>query len=103
MSDLVISWIRTGTAVLVGAVITWAVRQGLVADASVTGPLTEVLVLAFSAAYYYLVRILEKFNPIFGYFLGYPAVPTYITLAEQRQQGRRGIRQAGAETDRERF
>lgn len=88
MSDLVISWIRTASAVLAGALITWAVRQGLIGDASVTGPLTEVLVLAFSAAYYYLVRVLEKWNPLFGFFLGYPAVPTYVPLSEQRRQRR---------------
>jgi hypothetical protein len=88
MSDLVISWIRTASAVIAGALITWAVRQGLLADNSITGPLTEVLVVAFSAAYYYLVRVLEKLNPLFGFFLGYPAVPTYVPLSEQRRQRR---------------
>lgn len=77
MNDLVISWIRTGCAVLVGALITWAVRQGLIADASVQGPLTEVLMVVFTSAWYFVVRLLEKVNPAFGFFLGVPKAPVY--------------------------
>jgi hypothetical protein len=77
ISDLIISWVRTVVPVLVGAVVTWAIRQGLISDAAVTQPLTEVLVLAISAAYYFVVRLLEKLNPIFGFFLGVPKTPTY--------------------------
>jgi hypothetical protein len=100
VSDLIISMIRTGSAALAGALITWAVRQGLLADNSVTQPLTEVLVVAFSAAYYWLVRLLETFNPIFGYLLGYPAAPTYVTLAQQRQRKYAALHQVTPEEPR---
>lgn len=77
MSDIVISWLRTAAAVLAGGLITWAVRQGLLADSSVQQPLTEVLMVAFTAAWYFIVRVLEAWWPKFGFFLGVPKAPTY--------------------------
>jgi hypothetical protein len=102
MSDLVVSWIRTGCAVLAGALITWAVRQGLIADASVQGPLTEVLVVGITAAWYFIVRVLEKVNPAFGFFLGVPKAPTYTPPPTAVTQPSR-VRGSGAQPPTERF
>lgn len=82
MSNLVVSWIRTVTPVVAGALITWAVRQGFLSDASVQQPLTEVLTAAVTAAYYFVTRSLETWWPGFGWLLGVPKAPVYAPPAQ---------------------
>lgn len=77
MSDLVVSLIRTYVPVVVGTVIAWLVAQGI----DVT-PETEVQLVAgltgiISAAYYGVVRLLERRWPVVGYLLGSKKQPTY--------------------------
>lgn len=79
MKDLVMSLIRTWAAMLAGAAVAWAVRQGLLTDSSVAQPLTEVLTVAFGAVYYLVVRLLERINPKAGWLLGVPHPPVYPT------------------------
>jgi len=77
MTNLVVSWIRTFTPVLVGGLIAWLVRQGVKVDTSVAQPLTEALTVIFTAVYYFLVRTLETWWPGFGWLLGIPKQPAY--------------------------
>lgn len=77
MSNLVVSWIRTVVPVIVGGLVTWLVRQGWLADASVQQPLTEVVMVAVTGVYYFVARTLETWWPGFGWLLGVPKAPVY--------------------------
>jgi len=72
------SFIRTGAAIVAGALLTWLVRQGVTLDGGFAQPLTEGLVAAFTAVYYAVARALEHWvNPRFGWLLGLPSQPQY--------------------------
>lgn len=76
--DSVIAAIRTGVAALVGFVITFLVAQGFDLDEDFKLGLITVLTAFFTAAYNWLVILLEKkVNPTFGVLLGIPKAPTY--------------------------
>lgn len=77
LSNLVTSLIRTWSAILAGCLIAWAVRQGLPASDTLTGPVTEVIVFIAGAGYYLLVRFLEAKWPVLGWLLGKPTPPAY--------------------------
>jgi hypothetical protein len=81
MSNLMVSAIRTVVAALVGAGVTWLIRQGWVADDSVTQPLTEALVVICTGAYYVIVRAVEQVYPQAGWLLGVPKAPSYPQAA----------------------
>jgi hypothetical protein len=84
LSDLVTSWVRTGAALLAGSLVTWLIRQGWLADGSVTQPLTELLTFVAGSVYYVVVRLLESRWPQFGFFLGIPKAPVYGTAPAVR-------------------
>ncbi len=79
MSDLVVSWIRTGVTLLVGWLISWGITSGIINDPSLSQPLTQVLNAVFTGAWYFLVRWLENKWPAFGYLFGIPKAPAYGT------------------------
>lgn len=83
LSSLVISLIRQYVPVAVGVVLTWiAVSLKIVIDPS-TGPALIALTTAIlTAAYYLLVRLLERKWPVFGILLGVPAQPAYVKPGE---------------------
>jgi hypothetical protein len=83
VSNLVVSLIRTGVAVVIGAFVTWAIRQGWLADSSVTAPLTEALVVVVTGAYYLIVRLLESKWAGFGWLLGIAKAPAYSPPAAE--------------------
>lgn len=75
--DLLKSVIRTVVPALVGLVTSWLARSGLHLEASTADSLTLLLVAVFTAGYYALVRWLTQRWAWMGWFLGYPANPTY--------------------------
>ena len=78
MSDYIASNIRTVTGVAVGQVLAWlAVRYGIVIDAQSTAAAILAAGAVTSAAWYALVRQLEKRWPIFGWLLGLAKAPSY--------------------------
>jgi hypothetical protein len=76
MNDVIISYIRTGVPLLVGALISWGVLP-----ASATDQAAVAITAVVTAAYYGLVRLLETRWPSFGWFLGKPKAPTYTPPA----------------------
>lgn len=77
MTDVVISNIRTLSAMAAGAIVTWLIARGLSLDLSVTNGLAEVFTAVLSAAYYALVRALEARWPSFGWLLLSARKPKY--------------------------
>lgn len=78
MNDLILSYIRTGVPIAIGAVLSWlAVRYGVVVPESISTEATVVLTGAVIASYYALVRALEKRWPAFGKLLGKAKEPVY--------------------------
>lgn len=77
LSNMAMSLIRTLAAMLVGALLAWLVRQGIPADDTLRGPITEALVFVLSGGYYTLVRWLEGKWPWLGWLLGAPVPPQY--------------------------
>ena len=78
LHDSIIAAIRTGIATLVGFVVAFLVTSGLDLDESFAINLTTVLTVLCTAAYNWLVIILEKkVHPMFGVLLGVPKAPSY--------------------------
>jgi len=78
MNDLLLSYIRTGVPVAVGAFISWlAVKYGVVVPESLSSEATIFLTGAVIALYYGVVRALEKRWPVFGKLLGRAKEPAY--------------------------
>lgn len=79
MNDYVLSLIRTYVPVGVGAVLSYtAVRWGIAVPEKISAEATVVLTGAAIAAYYGIVRSLEKRWPAFGKLLGSKAKPVYV-------------------------
>lgn len=73
-----ISYIRTWIPMAVGALITWlATSHNIIVDDATSAALIAGFNGLVSAIYYGVARLLEKVNPIFGYFLGVPKQPVY--------------------------
>lgn len=82
LSPFVISQIRTYVPMGVGASLTWlAATLHIVIDPSSESALVTLTGAVLSAAYYLLVRLLEKWQPKLGVFLGVPAKPAYPAVA----------------------
>jgi hypothetical protein len=78
MNDYVLSLIRTWTPIAVGAVLSWlAVKYGLALPESISNEVTVALTGVVIAAYYGIVRALEKRWPWFGKLLGAAKKPIY--------------------------
>lgn len=76
--DSVIAAIRTGVATVVGLLIAYLVSKGFDIDDSVKINLISALTVLFTAAYNWIVILLEKkVNPAFGVLLGIPKTPVY--------------------------
>lgn len=89
MNDQAIATIRTVVPTLVGTLITAiakvvAAKYGWTIDVNnATLMVAPVAVSAVTAAYYRLIRALEKSHPKAGWGLGHPGTPTYTTRLEQ--------------------
>ena len=77
MSDLIVSYIRTGVPVLVGTIVSWLVTLGIALDPDTQAALIAGLTGALIAAYYAIVRALERRWPAVGVLLGKRTEPTY--------------------------
>lgn len=76
--DSFIAAIRTGVASVVGLVFAFLVSQGFELDDSIKVNLISTLTVLFTAAYNWLVILLEKkVDPRFGILLGIPKAPSY--------------------------
>lgn len=76
--DSVIAAIRTGVAALVGFVIAFLVSKGFTFPDDFAANLNVAVLALSTAAYNWLVILLEKrVHPYFGYLLGVAKAPTY--------------------------
>lgn len=77
-TDHAVSLIRTYVPVAVGAALAWlASALGFVIDEGTSTALTAGFVGLATAAYYTVVRYLERRWPVFGVLLGSRRAPTY--------------------------
>ncbi len=79
MNELIISYIRTGVPILVGHVAGFLTSRGVELDPNTQLALIEALGGLFTALYYALARLLEKYvSPKLGWLLGYAKMPQYV-------------------------
>lgn len=77
-SDTIVSYIRTGAAILAGVIISWLVSLGLEVGETANTGLTMALTGVAIAVYYMIARALEKRWPIVGrWLLGSSRQPEY--------------------------
>ena len=77
MSDAIVSLIRTYVPVAVGAFIAWLLSLGIDVDTETQAGLVVSMTGLVVAAYYTLVRLLERKWPAVGVLLGVPRQPEY--------------------------
>lgn len=77
MNDLVVSFIRTYVPIAVGSLISFLATKGLNVDAQAGQGLIVFMTGLLIAAYYGVVRLLEKRYPQFGILLGSVKKPEY--------------------------
>ena len=78
MKTLFDSLVRTYVPWLAGVIITFLVSLGVPLDPEVQPALLALLMLAASAAYYWIARLLETHvSPKFGWLLGLAKTPVY--------------------------
>lgn len=77
MNDLAISFIRTYVPIAVGSFISWLATKGLSLDAQTSAGLITFLTGLIIAAYYGIVRLLERKFPQVGLLLGAAKKPEY--------------------------
>lgn len=77
MSDTLVSLIRTYVPVGVGAFFAWLVTLGVEVDAATQAGLVTALTGVVIAAYYTVVRLLERKWPFLGVLLGSTKAPSY--------------------------
>lgn len=85
MSSTIVSLIRTYVPVAVGAFVAWLVTLGIDLDAEAQAGLVTALTGVLIAAYYGIVRALERRWPWVGVFLGVPAEPLYDRRTESER------------------
>ena len=81
MNDLFISQIRTFVPLGVGVLLSWLAAKGIHPTISQADMAAGIAALTgfFTAAYYTVVRLLERFvSSKFGWLLGYAQKPTYV-------------------------
>ncbi|EYR64252.1 hypothetical protein N866_13620 [Actinotalea ferrariae CF5-4] len=77
MNDVIVSLIRTYVPVGVGAFLAWLLSLGIEVDAQTQAGLITSMTALVVAAYYTLVRLLERKWPAVGVLLGVPKQPEY--------------------------
>lgn len=76
--DQLISHIRTYVPIVVGTALTYVSRKtGFVVDEDAAASVTMLIAGIVTAAYYTLVRMIERVNPKLGWLLGVAKPPTY--------------------------
>lgn len=79
MNDYVLSCIRTGVPIVIGAGVSYLARKhGIVVPKTLSAEATIWLTGAVTAAYYGIVRALEKRWPKVGILLGAARKPVYV-------------------------
>ena len=75
VSSLRASVVRTAVPVIVGAIVTLALKAQVELD---TGVITQAVTTVVTVVYYAVVRTLEtRFGPAWGWLLGYARAPRY--------------------------
>lgn len=77
MSATIVSLIRTWTPVAVGTLVSWLLTLGINLDPDTQAGLIAGLTGVLIAAYYGIVRVLERRWPWVGVLLGSTAQPEY--------------------------
>lgn len=71
------SIVRTVVPIVVGAILGWLTASNIPVDPELEITLTAALTAAFSAVYYLLVRLFERYvSPKLGWLLGLAQQPT---------------------------
>lgn len=73
LKSLIPSTVRTLVPIVVTLLVGWGFSE-----TALTGPVTAVLTLLVTAAYYVVVRLLEQHWDQIGWLLGYPKQPVYV-------------------------
>lgn len=88
MKTLFDSLVRTYVPWLAGVIITFLVSLGVPLDPEVQPALLALLMLAASAAYYWIARLLETHvSPKFGWMLGLAKQPDYFKRVKVTEDG----------------
>lgn len=78
--DLYDSLVRTFVPVIVGSVVGWVAVSGVPLDAGVEVGVTTVVTALATGLYYVVARLLETYvAPRFGWLLGKPVAPVYVS------------------------
>lgn len=77
MNDFVTSLIRTYVPIGVGQVLSWLALQGVEVDTDTALAMSTALGGLLSAAYYLIVRLVERSYPQVGVLLGSTKKPSY--------------------------
>lgn len=77
MNDLVTSFIRTYVPIAVGTLLSWLATKGLEIDAQTGAGLIAGITGILIAAYYGVIRLLERQWPKLGILLGSAKKPEY--------------------------
>ena len=84
MSDFITAGIRTISPMIVGAVASWLITLGLTVSEDLKSSLVVLITFALSAAYYLIVKALERKFPQLGWLLGSPKQPVYGDKGEDK-------------------
>ncbi|SDI50502.1 hypothetical protein SAMN05421505_1618 [Sinosporangium album] len=93
LSDLIISWIRTGVAVVGGSVIAWLAVRGIKLDPASAAAVVLAVGGACVTLYQVAVSALQRRWPWVGLLLGSTKAPSYSSVRstrERRPGGRTG-------------
>lgn len=82
MSTGIISWVRTIVPIGIGAAVAWLLTLGIEVDATTQNSLVVGVTGLVIAAYYSLVRLLEKKFPWIGVLLGVAKSPDGYSKGE---------------------
>lgn len=77
MQDFVTSLIRTYAPIVVGAVVSWALTQGITVSPDTQASLIVTFTAVLQGTYYLVVRLLEQRWPKLGALLGKAKAPEY--------------------------
>lgn len=94
LQNQIISYIRVGVVLAVGALLTWAAQSlHIVVSPHTQDGLVTLATAVVAFAYYLIVRELERRWPSLGVLLGVPAKPDYpeITAKPKGDSGEAGV------------
>lgn len=77
MQNLINSFTRTYSPIIIGALVTWLITLGIELDLETQAGLVIALTGVIQAVYYAIVRLIEEKHPKIGVLLGKAITPEY--------------------------